>query len=470
MGRDICIRYSQKRALKLLKFVHRHRVHEPIDWFMIDCISRGDIVAYKAIPHIFVQSSRHFKNTTAKDDEGGNNPVEVSSTASDYIVEQHQLFIDAWKEQCLHERSDPSFQVFSTTNAEESKYNDFVLDFMKPYLEPGPGADRFVTVAPHFHVQLGLTLPRSVDEENFREFHRCSSLCWFLIGNENFDDVHNISKSFQCSPFLNRLEQEFLTNVPMGRTVLVGQMYNRNGEAVGMHVKIRIKVVYEVQPVFVLPESGSMTSTTTDIQIALTVADGVEFLKEQKYAKLCLSIDGEFFVRENFITCAPLNDFSTPLTLSQIDYGWTRARAWIIGVDGEQIGVVGYQHFFVAAETTANDNERRLWDMTVQSGKVLNVCKGLAQTSPTECRAQADSNEALHDLTLLVLVNRGKRSFENALKSWDKHNLFHMVSKTIVFFQNLGIGQTSRRIQGSKSYFTKKPLLDLAIEAWKSRA
>ena len=216
--------------------MHRHHVHEPIDWFMIDCISRGDIVAYKAIPHIFVQSSRHFKNTTAKEDEGGNNPVEVSSTASDYIVEQHQLFIDAWNEQCLHERSDPSFQVFSTTNAEESKYNNFVLDFMKPYLEPGPGADRFVTVAPHFHVQLGLTLPRSVDEENFREFHRCSSLCWFLIGNENFDDVHNISKSFQCSPFLNRLEQEFLTNVPMGRTVLVGQMYNRNSEPVGMHV------------------------------------------------------------------------------------------------------------------------------------------------------------------------------------------------------------------------------------------
>ena len=88
----------------------------------------------------------------------------------------------------------------------------------------------------------------------------------------------------------------------------------------------------------------------------------------------------------------------------------------------------------------ANDNDRRLWDMTIQSGKVLNVCKGLAQTSPTECRAQADSNEALHDLTLLVLVNRGKRSFENALKSWDRHNLFHLVSKTIVFFQNLGIG------------------------------
>ena len=69
-------------------------------------------------------------------------------------------------------RSDPSLQVFSTRNAEESKYNAFVLDFMKPYLEPGPDADRFVTVAPHFHVQLGLTLPRSVDEENFREFHQ----------------------------------------------------------------------------------------------------------------------------------------------------------------------------------------------------------------------------------------------------------------------------------------------------------
>ena len=304
----------------------------------------------------------------------------------------------------------------------------------------------------------------------FREFHRCSSLCWFLIGNENFDDVHNISKSFQCSPFLNRLEQEFLTNVPMGRTVLVGQMYNRNSEPVGMHVSIRIKVVNEVQPVFVLPESGSMTSTTTNIQIALTVADTVDFLNEQKYAKLCLSIDGEFFVRENFITCAPLNDFSTPLTLSQIDYGWTRARAWIIGVDGEQLGAVGYQHFFVAAETMANDNDRRLWDMTVQSGKVLNVCKGLAQTSPTECRAQADSNEALYDLTLLVLVNRGKRSFENALKSWDRHNLFHLVSKTIVFFQNLGIGTNIEEDPRVKILLQKKPLSDLAKEAWKSMA
>ena len=145
----------------------------------------------------------------------------------------------------------------------------------------------------------------------------------------------------------------------------------------------------------------------------------------------------------------------------QIDYGWARARAWIIGVDGEQLGAVGYQHFFVAAETMANDNDRRLWDMAVQSGKVLNVCKGLAQTSPTECRAQADSNEALHDLTLLVLVNRGKRSFENALKSWDRHNLFHLVSKTIVFpkpWYRTNIEED----QGSKSYFTKKALLDLA--------
>ena len=85
--------------------------------------------------------------------------------------------------------------------------------------------------------------------------------------------------------------------------------------------------------------------------------------------------------------------------------------------------------------------------------------QSLAQTSPTECRAQADSNEALHDLKLLVLVNRGKRSFENALKSWDRHNLFHLVSKQ--YFPKPGIGTNIERIKG-QNLTSKKTLADLA--------
>ena len=48
-------------ALKLLNRVRAHHVHEPIDWFMIDAVASGDIIAYKAMPHIFVQDERFSK-------------------------------------------------------------------------------------------------------------------------------------------------------------------------------------------------------------------------------------------------------------------------------------------------------------------------------------------------------------------------------------------------------------------------
>ena len=54
--------------------------------------------------------------------------------------------------------------------------------------------------------------------------------------------------------------EDVLENIDYGKHVLIGQMYNNNHQKVGEHIQTYIHVVAEVQPLFVLPNNGSVYS------------------------------------------------------------------------------------------------------------------------------------------------------------------------------------------------------------------
>ncbi len=500
----------KKGALKLLNKVKQYHVHEPIDWFMIDTIGNGDVVAYKAIPHIFVQDKRFFKDDTngetneqaenIQPDLKKNEVTEFSSTSSEYVVEQHQLLIDIWKEKCTSlQNKDAGEETKKKRHVNNDTPNiSFELYFIKPTrhdnVKSGSSKNMqiFVNVPPHFQVQLGLSLPSNTDEKTFKTFHKCSSLCWFLLHHDDFlsslsplatetnfviNQVSDLKNAFHCSPFLNHMENEFLHSVPYGKHALIAQMFDSNLQTIGPSIHTFIEVFAEVQPMFVLPHNGSVTSTSVEVQIELVTANGNDFLNEQQYAKLCFSLSGEFFDTEKFITCDALNKFANRLKLVKIDYGWIMAKAWVIGVTGKQIGLTGYQHFYVAAKPLNYEikkfNEKEIWDQTIMSGKLFYNCMnhntvnysiGRRTIRPSNILIEEDFSKPFDDLTLLILVNRGGKAFQNALNSWDEHHLFRFVSETIIFFQyfnntlNLEDDPRVQVLLGTKSFLEGRNL------------
>ena len=437
-GSTFAYALRRKGAMKLLKKVESTRVHEPIDWFMIDLFDT--LVAYKAVPNIFINTASDVQSKKE----------ETSTTMEAYGVDETEMRTQLWKDLCLQPKRN-----------RENNLNGFHLEIIKPMLSA-----EISVVATTFEIQVSIGLLPSTSKTAFETAHMCSQTCYFLrpltTAGKNIRDPRSfgINTATLCTPFFERYGKDYFSGVAPGKYILFAQVYDYRNYTIGAMTSGQIDVKPEVVPIFTSPTNASVVAGKVQISVELGAATPSIFLAEQSYAKICMHISGEHLSphRTKFLQCKRLGEAGDFLQLDGLPYGWLTLTAWVLGVSGEMIGEYGYVHFFVAVTKLDSSQAENNW-------KHVTLGRRMFHCSPKMPKVFVERNPikpylSRESVTLLVLVNRGSLAFENAVKSWEASGLFEGVAKVVFYFQKLVPS-------GDQRFKVLKPLLANDREAHK---
>ena len=418
--------YAVRRsgALKLLKRAEEDRIHEPIDWFMIDMFGNDStsLIAYKSVPHVFINP----RSTTDR-----------STTDQVYSIAEADMMVAKWESECAGHR-----KLQGSSDSSTGAAGEFKMQFIAPAASWNDNAP--VITTSHFPVRVELILLGSMPVSDFSEHHKCSKTCYFL--SKTGDDVPPLqaSKARYCTPVFQRFRDAYIEGVEPGKYTLTVQTFSgRHHEVpIGESTKTFIHVQPEVEPVFVSPRANTMVhGSVVNVSVELAAPVPELFLKEHSFAKVCFMLSGEHIVPSpRFLECKAINDVGRMFRIASVPYGWVALHVFLLDVAGRKFGQPSSVQFYSVSTPTPTalaGYSSSLWRAASLSGALFS-CQGHPPRHRRPAPAQAH-------LALLVLVNRGKTAFRNALGTWRRAGLFDAAQEIVFYFQNFKNGTADRR-------------------------